>query len=269
MMLNMPLVAYSQCAKIFKEGVALMEKKKYKSAKSYFKEAKLCDKNLAKQCDEKIRECDRKIKESVKDPIIKTSFKITLETQRVEFGEEHTAAKQVTVTSDADWTCSSNADWCKVTKTSKNKLSISCSINKTDQVRTANVEVKNDKEKLNIEVVQKGKVAVLNIIEPEYKFWRKGSDYFKIPIECNIEYFVNDDEWPEWLQLHELLPDKIIIKVAPIEFKWRDRKSKIAGERTFFIKISSSDKTKNEEVLIRQYDKKEPRPQEDDDERED
>ena len=56
MALNMPLVAYSQCADIFKQGVSLMQAKKYKSAISYFQKAKKCDESLSKQCDEKIRE---------------------------------------------------------------------------------------------------------------------------------------------------------------------------------------------------------------------
>mgnify|MGYP003295567098 CR=1 FL=1 len=169
------------------------------------------------------------------------------------------------MTCDVDWECSSNAtDWCTVTKTSKNKLAISCSINETEQDRTAIVKVKNEKEEQNIKVVQKGKVAILNIIESEYKFWKKGSPYFKIPLECNIEYLIDDEGWPEWLEVLEILPDKIIIKVDPIN--WLNAKVKIAGERTFFIKILSLDETKKDEVLIRQYDKKKPRSQEEDEE---
>ena len=41
MVLSMPSVAYSQCADIFKQGVALMEAKKYKSAISYFPQTTL------------------------------------------------------------------------------------------------------------------------------------------------------------------------------------------------------------------------------------
>ena len=264
MMLNIPLVVHSQCTDIFKQGVALMEAKKYKSAIDYFQKAKKCDKNLAKQCDEKITECEEKIVPvPPRKPVI--SSKITLDKVSLEFGEEHTATKSVTVTCDVDWECSSNAtDWCTVTKTSKNKLAISCSINETEQDRTAIVKVKNEKEEQNIKVVQKGKVAILNIIEPEYKFWKKGSPYFKIPLECNIEYLIDDEDWPEWLEVLEILPDKIIIKVDPIN--WLNAKVKIAGERTFFIKILSFDETKKDEVLIRQYDKKKPRSQEEDEE---
>ena len=157
MILIMPLTAHSQCADIFKKGVALMEAKKYKSAISYFQKAKKCDVSLAKQCDEKIRECREKIVPVLgPNPVI--SSKITLDKVSLEFGEEHTATKSVTVTCDVDWECSSNAtDWCTVTKTSKNKLAISCSINETEQDRTAIVKVKNEKEEQNIKVVQKGK----------------------------------------------------------------------------------------------------------------
>ena len=111
---------------------------------------------------------------------------------------------------------------------------------------------------------QKGKeVPILNIVEPEYIFWKDGVDLLEIPVEFNVDYVINNDEWPEWLKLLKLEPNKILIRVEPLgTFEYAKRK--IIKERTCYIKIFSQDETIRDEVLIRQYYKKQPKEDDED-----
>lgn len=251
MMLNMPLVAYSQCAKFFKEGVALMEKKKYESAISYFKEAKQCDKNLAKQCDEKIDEC-RRLKNPTPKKTIKSSV-ITLEKETLEFGSEETSAKTIKVTSEIEWRCSTDANWCTVTQMD-GKVAIACEVNQTTDERKAAIRVDNGKENKSIIVVQKGMEAVLRFAPNQsLEFGKEGVEYLKIPLECTMSYRV--DSKPEWVTVFEEDTDMIVVKIAPLKRSDKDREG--------FFSIVSMDGSKKDYVIIKQF-KKMPKPMADD-----
>lgn len=248
MVLNMPLAAYSQCADIFKQGVALMEAKKYNSAISYFQKAKKCDNSLAKQCDDKIAECRRRIKPIPQKTT--TSYVITLDKPSVEFAAEETSAKSVKVTSGADWDCTSDADWCTVIKKNENSLSINCKINQTSAERTATVRVNNGKETMNINVIQKGMDAILKFAPGlSLKFGKEGDDFVELPLICTVEYEVH--EKPEWVTVQKVLTDLIIIKVEPLSRSEKDREG--------IFSIVSSDGTQKDYVVIKQY-KKLPKP---------
>lgn len=241
MVLSMPSVAYAQCADIFKQGVALMEAKKYKSAISYFQKAKKCDKNLAKQCDENIKVC----RESINPiPIPTKSYVITLDKGMLEFGSEETGAKFVKVTSEVEWKCSTDANWCIVTKKNESSLSINCKINNTTQKRTAVILVDNGKDKKSIYVHQKGQDAILNIVPDELKFGKEGDDYVKIPLKSTVKYSVKN--WPEWVKIQDEFEDMIIIKVEP--FKEKRQKS-----REGYISIESEDGSLKDYLDIEQY----------------
>ena len=250
MMLSMPLVAYSQCTDIFKQGVAMMEAKKYKSAISYFQKAKKCDKNLAKQCDEKIYECRRLINPTPKP--VKSSV-ITLEKEILEFGSEETSAKTVKVTSEIEWTCTTDANWCTVTKMD-GKVAIACEVNQTTNERKTTIRVDNGKEPQSITVVQKGKDAVLRFAPNQsLEFGKEGVEYLEIPLECTISYRV--DSKPEWVIVFREDTDMIAIKIAP--FKSKDK------EREGIFSIVSKDGSKKDYVVIKQF-KKMPKPVVDD-----
>ena len=241
MVLNMPLTAYSQCADIFKQGVALMEAKKYKSAISYFQKAKKCDENLAKQCDVKISECRKLITPT---PISTKSSVITLENEILEFGSEETSAKSVAVTSEIEWTCTTDANWCTVIKMDEKRLAIECNINKTTDERTANVQVDNEREKKSIKVIQKGMDAKLDIVPNlPLEFGKEGKDYIEIPLECTMEYQVESK--PEWVTVFREDMNMIAIKVEPLKGK----------EREGIFSIVSLDGTKKDYVIIKQYKK--------------
>ena len=244
MALNMPLTAYSQCADIFKQGVALMEAKKYKSAIGFFQKAKKCDKNLAIQCDEKIRECRKYINPTVNPPSTK-SYVITLEKETLEFGSEETAARSVKVTSDVEWSCSTDADWCTITKMDDKRLAIECKINKTSAERTANVRVNNGKETKIIKVVQKGMDAVLRFAPNQMlTFGKDGDDYVELLLESTMEYRI--EHKPEWVTIHREYLDMIIIKIEPLS----------GGKfREGIFSIISQDGTKKDFVVIKQYKK--------------
>ena len=251
MMLSMPLVAYSQCADIFKQGVAMMEAKKYKSAISYFEKAKKCDKNLAKQCDEKIYECRRLINPIKKD-LVKSSV-ITLDKEILEFGSEETSARTVKVTSEIEWTCTTDANWCTVTKMD-GKVAIACKINQTTDERKATIRVENGKENKSITVVQKGMEAVLRFAPNQsLEFGKEGVEYLEIPLECTMSYRV--DSKPEWVTVFREDTDMIAIKIAP--FKSKDK------EREGIFSIVSKDGSKKDYVVIKQF-KKMPKPVVDD-----
>lgn len=250
MMLSMPLVAYSQCTDIFKQGVAMMEVKKYKSAISYFQKAKKCDKNLAKQCDEKIYECRRLINPT---PIPVKSSVITLDKETLEFGSEETSAKAVKVTSEIEWTCTTDANWCTVTKMD-GKVAIACKINQTTDEREAAIRLDNGKETKSITVVQKGKDAVLRFAPNQsLEFGKEGVEYLEIPLECTMSYRV--DSKPEWVTVFREDTDMIAIKIAP--FKSKDK------EREGIFSIVSKDGSKKDYVVIKQF-KKMPKPVVDD-----
>lgn len=250
MMLSMPLVAYSQCTDIFKQGVAMMEAKKYKSAISYFQKAKKCDKNLAKQCDEKIYECRRLINPTPKP--VKSSV-ITLEKEILEFGSEETSAKTVKVTSEQEWTCATDANWCTVTKMD-GKVAIACEVNQTTNERKTTIRVDNGKEPQSITVVQKGKDAVLRFAPNQsLEFGKEGVEYLEIPLECTMSYRV--DSKPEWVIVFREDTDMIAIKIAP--FKSKDK------EREGIFSIVSKDGSKKDYVVIKQF-KKMPKPVVDD-----
>ena len=249
MMLSMPLVAYSQCTDIFKQGVAMMEAKKYKSAISYFQKAKKCDKNLAKQCDEKIYECRRLINPAPKS----VSSVITLEKETLEFGSEETSAKTVKVTSELEWTCTTDANWCTVTKMD-GKVAIACEVNQTTDERKAAIRVDNGKETQSITVVQKGMDAVLKFAPNQVlEFGKEGVEYLEIPLECTMSYRV--DSKPEWVTVFREDTDMIAIKIAP--FKRTDK------DREGFFSIISMDGSKKDYVVIKQF-KKMPKPVVDD-----
>ena len=249
MMLSMPLVAYSQCTDIFKQGVAMMEAKKYKSAISYFQKAKKCDKNLAKQCDEKIYECRRLINPAPKS----VSSVITLEKETLEFGSEETSAKTVKVTSELEWTCTTDANWCTVTKMD-GKVAIACEVNQTTDERKAAIQVDNGKETQSITVVQKGMDAVLKFAPNQVlEFGKEGVEYLEIPLECTMSYRV--DSKPEWVTVFREDTDMIAIKIAP--FKRTDK------DREGFFSIISMDGNKKDYVVIKQF-KKMPKPVVDD-----
>ena len=250
MMLSMPLVAYSQCTDIFKQGVAMMEAKKYKSAISYFQKAKKCDKNLAKQCDEKIYECRRLINPTPKP--VKSSV-ITLEKEILEFGSEETSAKTIKVTSELEWTCTTDANWCTVTKMD-GKVAIACEVNQTTDERKAAIRVDNGKEPQSITVVQKGMDAVLKFAPNQVlEFGKEGVEYLEIPLECTMSYRV--DSKPEWVTVFREDIDMIAIKIAP--FKSKDK------EREGIFSIVSKDGSKKDYVVIKQF-KKMPKPVVDD-----
>lgn len=241
MVLSMPSVAYAQCADIFKQGVALMEAKKYKSAISYFQKAKKCDKNLAKQCDEKIKVC----RESINPiPIPTKSYVITLDKGMLEFGSEETGAKSVKVTSEVEWKCSTDANWCVVTKKNESSLSINCKINNTTQKRTAVILVDNEKDKKSIYVHQKGQDAILNIVPNlPLEFGKDGVEYMEIPLECTMEYLVESK--PAWVTIFREDMNMIAIKVEPLKGK----------EREGIFSIVSQDGSKKDYVVIKQYKK--------------
>lgn len=250
MMLSMPLVAYSQCIDIFKQGVAMMEAKKYRSAISYFQKAKKCDKNLAKQCDEKIKECKGLINPT-RDPV-KLSV-ITLDKETLEFGSEETSAKTVKVKSELEWICTTDANWCTVTKMD-GKVAIVCKINQTTDERKAAIQVDNGKETKSITVVQKGKDAILRFAPNQsLEFGKKGVEYFKIHLECTMSYRV--DSKPEWVTVFEEDTDVIVIKIAPLKRTEKDREG--------FFSIISMDGSKKDYVIIKQF-KKMPKPVVDD-----
>ena len=250
MMLSMPLVAYSQCTDIFKQGVAMMEAKKYKSAISYFQKAKKCDKNLAKQCDEKIYECRRLINPT---PKTEKSSVITLDKETLEFGSEETSAKTVKVTSELEWTCTTDANWCTATKMD-GKVAIACQINQTIDERKAAIQVDNGKETKSVIVVQKGKDAVLRFAPNQsLEFGKEGVEYFKIPLECTMSYRVESK--PEWVTVFEEDTDVIVIKIAPLKRTEKDREG--------FFSIISMDGSKKDYVIIKQF-KKMPKPVVDD-----
>ena len=250
MMLSMPLVAYSQCTDIFKQGVAMMEVKKYKSAISYFQKAKKCDKNLAKQCDEKIYECRRLINPT---PIPVKSSVITLDKEILEFGSEETSARTVKVTSEIEWTCTTDANWCTMTKMD-GKVAIACKINQTADERKATIRVENGKENKSITVVQKGMEAVLRFAPNQsLEFGKEGVEYLEIPLECTMSYRV--DSKPEWVTVFREDTDMIAIKIAP--FKSKDK------EREGIFSIVSKDGSKKDYVVIKQF-KKMPKPVVDD-----
>lgn len=241
MVLNMPLTAYSQCADIFKQGVALMEAKKYKSAISYFQKAKKCDKNLAKQCDDKISECRKLINPT---PIATKSYVITLNPETLEFGSEETASKSVKVTSEVEWTCNTDANWCTLTKLDANRLAIECKINKTTDKRIADVRVNNGKETKSIQVTQKGLDAILNIVPNlPLEFGKDGVQYMEIPLECTMEYQVESK--PAWVTIFREDMNMIAIKVEPLKGK----------EREGIFSIVSQDGSKKDYVVIKQYKK--------------
>ena len=248
MMLSMPLVAYSQCTDIFKQGVAMMEAKKYKSAISYFQKAKKCDKNLAKQCDEKIKVCIERI-----NPKPPKSSVITLDKETLEFGSEETSAKTVKVTSELEWICTTDANWCTVTKMD-GKVAIACKINQTTDERKAAIQVDNGKETKSVIVVQKGKDAVLRFAPNQsLEFGKEGVEYLEIPLECTMSYRV--DSKPEWVTVFREDTDMIAIKIAP--FKSKDK------EREGIFSIVSKDGSKKDYVVIKQF-KKMPKPVADD-----
>ena len=251
MMLSMPLVAYSQCTDIFKQGVAMMEAKKYKSAISYFQKAKKCDKNLAKQCDEKIYEC-RKLINPIKKEEVKSSV-ITLDKETLEFGSEETSAKTVKVISEIDWTCTTDANWCTATKMD-GKVAIACQINQTTDERKAAIQVDNGKETKSIIVVQKGKDAVLRFAPNQsFEFGKEGVEYLEIPLECTMSYRV--DSKPEWVTVFREDTDMIAIKIAPLKRTDKDREG--------IFSIISMDGSKKDYVIIKQF-KKMPKPVADD-----
>lgn len=243
MALGMPSTAYSQCADIFKKGVASMEAKKYKSAISYFQKAKECDKNLTKQCDEKIRECRKYINPTPNTPSTKSQI-ITLEKEYLEFGAEETNAKPVKVLSEMEWRCTTDANWCTVTKMDGKRLSIECQINKTPEKRTADIQVINKKETKSIKVTQKGQDAILNIIPDILQFGKEEQEYVKIHLDCTVKYNVKN--WPEWVKILDEYEDKIIIKVEP----FKEKKQKI---RKGYISIESEDGSLKDYMDIEQY----------------
>jgi hypothetical protein len=250
MMLSMPLVAYSQCTDIFKQGVAMMEVKKYKSAISYFQKAKKCDKNLAKQCDEKIYECRRLINPT---PIPVKSSVITLDKETLEFGSEETSAKAVKVTSEIEWTCTTDANWCTVTKMD-GKVAIACKINQTTDDRKAAIRVDNGKETKSINVVQKGMDTVLRFAPNQsLEFGKEGVEYLEISLECTMSYRV--DSKPEWVTVFREDTDMIAVKIAPLKRTDKDREG--------FFSIISVDGSKKDYVVIKQF-KKMPKPVADD-----
>lgn len=218
MMLSMPLIAYSQCADIFKQGVAMMEAKKYKSAISYFEKAKKCDKNLAKQCDEKIYECRRLINPIKKDPV--KSSVITLDKEILEFGSEETSARTVKVTSEIEWTCTTDANWCTMTKMD-GKVAIACKINQTADERKADIRVDNGKETKHITVIQKGVGVIFDII-PEQLDVEKEGGILEIELECNIDYVI--EYIPEWIKVRHQNHNMMIIKVDAYEFSKKESK---------------------------------------------
>lgn len=244
MFLNMPLVAYSQCADIFKQGVALMEAKKYKSAISYFQKAKKCDESLAKECDERINECRGYLKIVPSKPAL--SYVITLEKETLDFGAEETGAKQVKVTSGADWNCTSDADWCTVIKKNANSLSINCKINQTSAERTATIRVNNGKETKNINVVQQGMEAMLKFAPNQsLEFGKEGAEYHEILLNSTMNYQI--DNKPEWVTIFRDDTDMIAIKVEPMKRSDSDREG--------IFSIVSLDGTQKDYVVIKQYKK--------------
>lgn len=244
MILIMPLAAHSQCADIFKKGVALMEAKKYKSAISYFQKAKKCDVSLTKQCDEKIVECERYLK--VIPPKPTPSYVITLDKQNMVFAAEETGAKSVKVISGADWECTSDADWCTVIKKNENSLSINCKINQTSAERTATIRVNNGKETENINVIQKGMDTILKFApDLSFEFGKEGDEYVEIPLTCTVKYRV--DNKPEWVTIHREDTELIIIKVEPLKRTEKFREG--------IFSIESLDGAQKDYVIIKQYRK--------------
>ena len=247
MALNMPLVAYSQCADIFKQGVSLMQAKKYKSAISYFQKAKKCDESLSKQCDEKIRECRKhlpKPDDNSNSGLGNTKL-ITVTPENLNFGAEETGAKSVKVTSGADWSCTSDADWCTVVKKNDNSLSVNCKINRTAAERTATIRVSNGKETKNVSVIQEGMEAILKFAPNQsFEFGKEGVEYREILLNNTIKYQVNNQ--PEWVTIFREDVDMIAIKVEPM---------KRGDYREGIFSIVSLDGTQKDYVVIKQYKK--------------
>ena len=218
MVLSMPSVAYAQCADIFKQGVALMEAKKYKSAISYFQKAKKCDNNLAKQCDEKISECRKLINPT---PIATKSYVITLNPETLEFGSEETAYQSIKVKSDIDWECSSDADWCEVFKKNNEQLSVRCDINKSANDRNTKVRISNGKDSKFINIVQEGVDIIFDVI-PEQIHAMKEGEILELPLNCNTDYVVEFK--PEWVNVRYQGHDMMIIKVDAYKFSKKEEK---------------------------------------------
>lgn len=241
MALSMPLTAYSQCADMFKEGVALMSQKKYKTAKTYFKDAKECDPRLAKQCDEKIRECDKLINpKPISSPSL--SHVMTIDKNELSFGAESTAPQTVKVQSSMEWVCSSDADWCEVVKNGDKLLSISCQVNKSAEERTTTVQLSNGKDTKYVKVVQEGLSHVLDIIDNVIEFGKDGTNNYEIKLNCNVDYEVLYQ--PEWVEKLYQNRDVIVIRVKGL--------GRLVKERKDYFEILSLDGSIKDHVLIKQ-----------------
>lgn len=246
LVLHMPLGAYSQCADVYDKGISLMGEGKYTDAISYFQAAKQCDNSLTKQCDAKIRECRRRITPNTKSETNTISYKINLDNLRIDFGAEETGTKAVKVNSEAIWECtSSNPNWCTVVKKSESSLAIQCKVNETTEDRIATIQVRNDKEKLNIEVNQKGMQAILRFAPDQNLEFGKEGRKIDIYLQSTIEYKI--DENPDWVKILSQDMDKIVVRVEPLKGKDKERNSEII--------IVSKDGTKRSSVEIKQYKK--------------
>lgn len=251
---NMPLIVYSQCADYLKEGESLMAKKKYKSAITYFQRAKECDNSLAKKSDEYINNCRKYLRQS--EEKVTQSYIITISSDALDFGAESTSSQSVKVECEAEWKCSSDSEWCSVVKMNEKSLSITCSINKSTDDRTAIVRLDNEKETKSIQVVQKGVDGFLDIIPDQVDLGKEG-DILSIPLKCNTSYEIGNK--PDWLNVMAKEKEMIIVEIGAYKFSGKE------NVRQGVLSVVTPD-GKSDFVIIAQH-KKYKRPDKDSDKR--
>lgn len=209
--LLLPVNAGAQCAGIFRHGVENMQNKNYKKAIENFEAAKVCDPNLAKECNAKIEECRRKLAGPSKPVAVTSVSRLVINKEKVEFGYETMTASEVKVESEpAEWTASSDAKWCKVHVLDDKRFSIQCLKNTLTRERQTVVTVSNERMKKSITVVQTGLEEIINIPIRELVFSSKG-EIKELDVKCNTDWEVA--EIPEWVKVIAKDSGKLILKV--------------------------------------------------------
>ena len=240
MLMNIPLAAYSQCADIYSQGEAFMKKRKYHTAIKYFRQAKSCDKSLAKKCDENIRKCQEYLKPQ---PVV--SKIITLNAESLHFGAESTAAQSIKVECAVDWECESNADWCTIVKKNEKSVSITCAINESVGERKTVIRLYNDGDTKNVEIIQEGQESFIEFAADQIDLGKEG-DILRIPLACNTTYKITSK--PDWVNVIAEEPDMIIIEVGAYAFPKKE------NIRQGVLSIGTSD-GKSDFVIVAQHKK--------------
>lgn len=207
----LPVNAGAQCAGIFRHGVENMQNKNYKKAIENFEAAKVCDPNLAKECNAKIEECRRKLAAPSKPVAVTSVSRLAINKEMVKFGYETMTASEVKVESEpAEWTASSDAEWCKVHVLDNKRFSIECLKNTLTRERRAVVTVSNERMKKSITVVQTGLEEIINIPIRELVFSSKG-EMKALDVKCNTDWEVA--KIPDWVKVIAKDSEKLVLKV--------------------------------------------------------